>query len=268
MAGNPTAPWPAPATARTPKSAPVADELRRLPLPALADEPLTRLIARTGLRLGRKLIREVVGAEQIADREGAFILAPNHGTRHEALLLPTLVAALRGGRIVPFLADWNFALIPGIGLAMRRGRCIFLTRKKAKPAFLNVFRPLFAGKEPAHARARRLLESGTPVGIFPEGTTNAHGRLLLRGQTGAAQLSLQTGAPVLPVGLRYHRHTADGRVHPWAPFTVTFGEPLTPPARQAEPELGLVRAWHATVMREIARLAGREWAPEHHRKIS
>lgn len=268
MAGNPTAPWPAPAATGSPKSAPTADELRRRPMPALANEPLTRLIARTGLLLGRKLIREVIGAEQVADNHGPFILAPNHSTRHEALLLPILVVALRGGRIVPFLADWNFALIPGIGLTMRRGRCIFLTRKKAKPAFLNVFRPLFAGKEPAHVRARRLLEGGTPVGIFPEGTTNAHGRLLLRGQTGAAQLSLQTGAPVLPVGLRYHRHTAEGRVHPWAPFTVTFGAPLPPPARQTEPELELVREWHATVMRAIARLAGREWAPEHHRKIS
>ncbi|MFN0066744.1 MAG: lysophospholipid acyltransferase family protein [Limisphaerales bacterium] len=265
MPGNPAAPWTAPD--REALRAP-ADELRRRPLPALAREPLTRLIIRGGLLAGRGLIHEVHGAEHVTAPAGAFVLTPSHGTRHEALLFPILVAALRGGRIVPFLADWNFAMIPVVGLVMRRGRCIFLTRKPAKPAFLNVFRPLFAGKVPAFERARRLLAAGSPVGVFPEGTVNADSRRLLRGHSGAAQLSLQTGAPVVPAGLRYHRHALDGRIHPRAPFTVVFGPPMVPPATAGEPELGLVRDWHQAVMQEIARLAGRGWAPDHHRKKS
>lgn len=269
MAGNNTVPWPVPATPALPGPAPVvAASLLHRPLPALADEPLTRLIIRTALLVGRGQIREIVGGERVADAPGAFVLAPNHGTRPEAILIPSLVAALRGGRLVPFLADWNFALIPLVGLVMRRGRSIFLTRKRAKPAFLNVFKPLYEGKVPAFERARLLLAAGTPVGVFPEGTTNRHGRLLLRGHTGAAQLSLQTGVPVLPVGLRYHRHAPDGRVHPRSPFTVVFGHPLAPPAAVAEPELALVRDWHQAMMEEIARLAGREWAPNHLRRTS
>lgn len=269
MAGNNSAPWPVPTSPALSRSAPaVAAGLLHRPLPALADEPLTRLIIRAALLAGRAQIREVLGEERVANATGAFVLAPNHGTRPEAILIPALVAALRGGRLVPFLADWNFALIPVVGLVMRRGRSIYLTRKRAKPAFLNVFRPLYEGQVPAFERARRLLEGGTPVGVFPEGTTNRNGRLLLRGHTGAAQLSLQTGAPVLPAGLRYHRHTPDGRVHPRSPFTVVFGEPLTPPAAVPAPELSQVRDWHQTVMQEIARLAGREWAPNHVRRTS
>jgi 1-acyl-sn-glycerol-3-phosphate acyltransferase len=243
-----------------------AGEILRRPLPHL-DEPVTRAIIRASLLAGRGLVRGVEGAERLTALAGPFLVTPNHGTRPEALLVPAVLAWLRGGRLVPFLADWNFALIPGAGFVMRRGRCILLTRKPVKPACLNVLRPLYEGKVSGFARARRLLEAGTPVGVFPEGTTNRLAGRLLRGNTGAAQLSLQTGAPVLPVGLRYHRTDAAGRIHPRAPFTVVFGRPLAPPApATAEPALGVVRDWHARIMEELARLTGRAWAPDHHRR--
>jgi 1-acyl-sn-glycerol-3-phosphate acyltransferase len=257
-----TAPWPGPPAGAEPWLP--AGEILRRPLPHL-DEPATRAIIRLSLLLGRRSIRGVEGAEHLQALAGAFLVTPTHGTRPEAILIPALLAWLRGGRLVPFLADWNFALIPGIGFVMRRGRSILLTRKPVKPAFLNVLRPMYEGKISGFERARRQLEGGTPVGVFPEGTTNRLASRLLRGHTGAAQLSLQTGAPVLPVGLRYHR-TEAGRIHPRSPFTVVFGPPLAPPPPRPAPDLASVRDWHGQIMEELARLTGRTWAPDHQKR--
>ncbi len=47
---------------------------------------------------------------------------------------------------------------------------------------------------------RALLEDGSAVALYPEGTRSLDGRLY-KGRTGVAFLALQTGAPVVPVGL-------------------------------------------------------------------
>ena len=47
---------------------------------------------------------------------------------------------------------------------------------------------------------RQLLEQGNAVALYPEGTRSLDGRLY-KGRTGVAFLALQTGAPVVPVGL-------------------------------------------------------------------
>jgi 1-acyl-sn-glycerol-3-phosphate acyltransferase len=75
---------------------------------------------------------------------------------------------------------------------------------------------------------RRLLDDGRAVALYPEGTRSLDGRLY-KGRTGVAFLALQTGAPVVPVGL-----IGTDKVMPvGARFpslrervTVRFGEPL------------------------------------------
>ncbi|MDF2507611.1 MAG: acyl-phosphate glycerol 3-phosphate acyltransferase [Microbacterium sp.] len=47
---------------------------------------------------------------------------------------------------------------------------------------------------------RQLLDEGLAVALYPEGTRSTDGRLY-KGRTGVAFLALQTGAPVVPVGL-------------------------------------------------------------------
>nr|WP_223231040.1 lysophospholipid acyltransferase family protein [Microbacterium jejuense] len=47
---------------------------------------------------------------------------------------------------------------------------------------------------------RELLDEGRAVALYPEGTRSLDGRLY-KGRTGVAFLALQTGAPVVPVGL-------------------------------------------------------------------
>jgi 1-acyl-sn-glycerol-3-phosphate acyltransferase len=75
---------------------------------------------------------------------------------------------------------------------------------------------------------RVLLEGGSTVALYPEGTRSLDGRLY-KGRTGVAFLALQTGAPVVPVGL-----IGTDDVMPVGAklpslthrITVRFGEPL------------------------------------------
>jgi 1-acyl-sn-glycerol-3-phosphate acyltransferase len=77
--------------------------------------------------------------------------------------------------------------------------------------------------------ARDLLVQGEAFGIYPEGTRSRDGQLY-RGRTGVAWLALQTGAPIVPVGL-----IGTDRVQPVGAralrphrITVRFGEPVHP----------------------------------------
>lgn len=75
---------------------------------------------------------------------------------------------------------------------------------------------------------RQLLDEGLAVALYPEGTRSTDGRLY-KGRTGVAFLALQTGAPVVPVGL-----IGTDKVMPVGAkmptlkerITVRFGEPL------------------------------------------
>ena len=74
-----------------------------------------------------------------------------------------------------------------------------------------------------------LLRSGTSVLLFPEGTRSRDG-VMGRFRTGAARLSLTTGTPLLPAGIR----GADAALPPGARMprrrhtSVHIGEPIRP----------------------------------------
>jgi 1-acyl-sn-glycerol-3-phosphate acyltransferase len=158
---------------------------------------------------------------------------------------------------VHFVADWNFRMIPGVGLLYRRGGAITVVRKPARPRFLNVLRPLYADPVPALERARRHLLAGRSVGIFPEGTVNRDPARLLAGRGGAARLSLETGVAIVPAGIRFP-HRTDNAL---GSMEIEFGAPLQPPQIAGAAPLALVREWHAAAMTEIARLSGKQWNP-------
>jgi 1-acyl-sn-glycerol-3-phosphate acyltransferase len=235
-------------------------EIWGAPLPELVGWH-RRLIVRTVLTgLGGGVVA-AYGLERLAGRNDPFIVVMNHSTRLEALLLPVIFAYHRGGRMVRFVADWNFALVPVIGTILRAGESILLVRKPAKPAILNVFKPLFQRQGPAFEQAAAALRSGRSVGIFPEGTTNRHPRKLLRGFDGAARLSLETGVPVIPVGMRFPGQAEDRPVRDRSPMEIHVGEALRPAGAGGRPGREEVRGWHEQIMRELARLSGKNWEP-------
>lgn len=234
---------------------PTTRELFHQPLShlGLVDRTLTR-------SLGYVLFSSfssIRGLEHVLPDADPFVLALNHTTRFEAVALPALLMYYRGGRRVHFLADWNFQMIPGIGLLYRRSGAIVVMRKSARPRFLNALKPLYAHAESSHHRALAHLRAGRSVGIFPEGTVNRDPARLLRGRLGAARLSLEAGVPVIPGGIRIVG--GDARRPQLA---LEFGPPMHPTAHVSNNVTRAnVRAWHDRIMTEIARLSGRAWEP-------
>lgn len=229
---------------------------RRLPFLT----PVDRLLFRLVMLVARRQVVAISGIEHILAPQ-PFILALNHSTRREALVVPAALIFHRGGSLIHFWSDWVFRLIPGLGMLLRRSGTICVPTKRSRYALLNLLRPLYDRNEPAFAQARALLAARRPVGVFPEGTVNRDPNRLLPGRFGAARLSLETGVPVVPAGIRFPEVSeGESRVPERAAIEIRIGAPLTPPrCENGKPSFAEVRAWHATVMSEIARLSGKTW---------
>jgi len=236
-------------------------ELWRHPLPEMAGRPGRRLCCRSLARMGGSWLQAAAGWEHALPANDPFILAPNHSSRLEAILLPALLALHRHGRQVHFLADWNYFLWPLLGSLMRMNDPVIITRKPARPRFLNVFKPRFQSAETSFQQARRRLLAGQSLGIFPEGTVNRQTRWLLPGRTGAARLSLETGAAVIPMGIRLAG--GPSRLLNLDAVMVQMGRPLWPDPAHLGTHVPApaVRQWHETIMRAIADLSGKSWPP-------
>jgi 1-acyl-sn-glycerol-3-phosphate acyltransferase len=226
------------------------------PLPEL--RLLDRTLVRGAALAGRGKVHSIAGLEHIAPDRDPFILALNHGTRLEALLVPPLLILLRRGQRIHFMADWNFRMIPGVGLLYRRAGVITVARKPARPRFLNLLKPLFTDQMSPTEQARRHLAAGRSVGVFPEGTVNRDPLRLKRGRPGAAQLSLETGVPVVPVGLRFPTVPRGAAIPEGSPMAIEIGPPLMPPAA-GKPAYAAIWARHGEIMTAIARLSGKSW---------
>ena len=235
------------------------DILRRpLPFMGVGDRVLIRAIA----LLARSQVRAVFGLENVLPARDPFILAISHNTRREAAFVPTVLIFHRGGRLIHIWSDWVFRLIPGVGLVLRRAGTIVVTGKPARVKVLNRFKRFYLQPLPAMERARAHLLAGRSVGVFPEGAISRNPRRLLPGRLGTARLSLETGVPIVPVGIRFPAADLDRPIPENAAMEVHIGPALKPPALAgAKPPTAAVRAWHATMMTEIARLSGKTWRP-------
>lgn len=231
-------------------------DVLRWPLPhnGLGDRLLIKAVALAGARQ----VRAIHGIENALPDRDPFILVANHSTRRDTVLTPALLMLERGGRPIHYLADWNLRLIPGVGLLYRTAGVITVVRKPARPRFLNVFKRLYDDPISPIERARQRLTAGRSVGVFPEGTINRDPSRLLSGRRGAARLSLETGVPILPMGIRFPE--AEPGRPAVGPMELFIGQPLTPPAVASTPApYSAVRDWHATLMSEIACLSGKTW---------
>ena len=146
--------------------------------------------------LGRSLITplaRLVYRPRIEGREnvplsGPVIFASNHLSFIDSIAIP--VAAPRP---VHFLAKSTY--FEGTGFKGWMSKTFFESigaipvRRGAGQAALD-----------ALDLQRQLLDEGLAVALYPEGTRSTDGRLY-KGRTGVAFLALQTGAPVVPVGL-------------------------------------------------------------------
>lgn len=110
--------------------------------------------------------------------------------------------------------------------------------------------------------ARRRIEHGELVGIFPEGTRSRDG-LLHEGHNGVAHLSLKTGAPIIPIGIAGTDEAMPigSRLPGRSPVQIRVGAPIGPGAHRGRSASVRVREQlTAEVMDSIAALSGQERA--------
>lgn len=166
--------------------------------------------------LGRLIYRPKVEGKGNVPRQGAVIFASNHLSFIDSIAIP--VAAPRP---VHFLAKASY--FEGSGMKGWMSREFF----RAIGA-IPVQRGAGQAALDALEQQRLLLVEGRAVALYPEGTRSLDGRLY-KGRTGVAFLALETGAPVVPVGLiGTDRVMPVGAKRPSLSerITVRFGAPL------------------------------------------
>jgi 1-acyl-sn-glycerol-3-phosphate acyltransferase len=172
--------------------------------------PLARLLV--GTRLHRR---------ERVPRSGAFILAPNHTSDIDPVVMG--LALYRAGRLPRFLAKASMFRAPVLGGFMRSTGMI--------PVERGVVGGSGRGGDPI-AAARRVTDAGAAVVIYPEGTLTRDPDLWpMRGKHGAARLALAAGVPVIPAAhwgeqRILPRYTKKPKLLPRRTVDVLFGDPV------------------------------------------
>jgi len=193
---------------------------------------------------------------------GAAIIASNHLSASDWVFMPV---SLR--RRVTFLAKAEYFNGTGIkGFAQRT----FFGGSGQVP----IDRTNATAAEDAIRTGIGILRQGKLLGIYPEGTRSPDGRLF-RGKTGVARMTLETGAPVIPVAMVYEpRHVPLpgklGRVlgQRMVRVSVRFGEPLDF-SRYAglSGDRFVERSITDEIMYEIMELSGQEYVDVYGAKV-
>jgi 1-acyl-sn-glycerol-3-phosphate acyltransferase len=239
-----------------------SDDVWKQPLPYMNGE-LKEFQLRLVFRAARHYVLDLQGSlDNIHPRNDPFIVVINHSQRFEAVLIPSILFFYRLGKPIHFMADWQFLIMPFVASLYRLSQVIVITNKDIKPKFLNVIKPLFRQKGSAFERAALRLQAGSPVGIFPEGTINRDPHRLMRGLPGGAKLAVETGVPVLPIGLRFPELEPGQPVPDGAKMTMHIGEFIHPPeasGNQSRQDSRTISQFHGTIMEAISGLCGKTW---------
>jgi 1-acyl-sn-glycerol-3-phosphate acyltransferase len=151
------------------------------------------------------------GTENVPS-DGAAILASNHLSAADWIFMPLSLK-----RRVTFLAKAEY--FTGRGLKGWAQRVFF-----AGSGQVPIDRTNASAAEDAIRTGIRILHGGNLLGIYPEGTRSPDARLY-RGKTGVARMTLETGAPVVPVAMVYRfKRLPFGRK--LVRVRVKFGRPL------------------------------------------
>lgn len=194
-----------------------------------------RLAVRSGeLILGIR--NRVTGYENLpVGSTDPAILLVKHQSTWETFCMPTLMP-----HPLAYVFKKELLYVPFFGWAMARMDMIHIDRSKRAEAFNKVV-----------SQGQRLLDQGTWVIMFPEGTRIARGH---KGtyKSGGTRLALATGAPVIPVAV------TSGRCWPRKalvkrPGTVDFsiGKPIPSQGRDPDELMREVEAWIEAEMRRL-----------------
>ncbi|MBP3978254.1 1-acyl-sn-glycerol-3-phosphate acyltransferase [Microbacterium sp. BLY] len=138
--------------------------------------PLVSLIAKI----------RIIGAEKLP-REGAFVLAPNHYSEFDPLIVA--MAVWRMGRAPRFMAKESLFRVPVLGWFLHKTGMIPVARTSSAAAAKQTM-----------AQSAALVEHGRGVIVYPEGTlTRDPDMWPMRGKSGAVRLALADGIPLIPM---------------------------------------------------------------------
>lgn len=138
--------------------------------------PLVSLIAKI----------RVTGAEKLP-REGSFVLAPNHYSEFDPLVVA--VAVWRSGRAPRFMAKESLFKVPVLGWFLHRTGMIPVARTSSASSAKQTMK-----------QSAALVEHGRGVIVYPEGTLTRDPDLWpMRGKSGAVRLALADGIPLIPM---------------------------------------------------------------------
>lgn len=201
-------------------------------------------------RIRAKHVGRIHGIENLPAK-GPFLIAHNHGSFMDPILIAALCYPHLAGRSLYFISQiysmWSFLI-----------RLLFKGRIRTLPIDLE-------DKGRVIERAAGCLTRGDIVAIAPEGPiTSQDGPR--KGKTGAARLALRTGLPVIPVCIRIDRclwhvlHVLRWFFRPKHRAEVVFGKALCfggpskiPPSRH------LLDDVTRDIMNEIMELCGKDY---------
>ena len=172
----------------------------------------------------------VYGRENIP-KEGAVILAANHGSNIDPPLMASLIE-----RPVSYMAKIELFENPIFGAAIRR--CHAFPVKRG------------ASDRGAIKAAVTVLKEGHMLGLFPEGTRSKTGELQ-KAEAGIALIASMTGVPIVPVAiLNSHRIFANGGLLPQ--LRIMYGAPISFQGDRKSKEA--LDAFSAEIMAHIERM--------------
>jgi 1-acyl-sn-glycerol-3-phosphate acyltransferase len=181
--------------------------------------------------------------------EGPAILVSNHLSFSDSFFLPLVTK-----RRITFLAKQEYFTGKGIkGLISKA----FFTGVGQVP----IDRSSGRAAEAAITTGVRILDEGHMLGIYPEGTRTADGRLY-RGKTGVARMALESQAPVIPVAMiGTYEVQPPGRILPnIRRLGVCFGDPLDFSRYEGlESDRFVLRSVTDEIMYALMELSGQEY---------
>ena len=132
---------------------------------------------------------QIEGKENIPKR-GAFILASNHINSSDHYFIG--LALRERSRDIHFIGAPNARFIKWYtAIVYYLADVISIDRNRVD-------------REALLKEAEHYLRKGEIIAIYPEGNTNRN-NILLKGKTGAAELALRTGLPIVPIGMSSKR---------------------------------------------------------------
>lgn len=190
---------------------------------------------------------EIKGGEKLP-REGAYVLAPNHMSEIDPLLVA--LAVWRIGRAPRFMAKESLFRVPVLGWALRATGMVPVARAASAAAARATLEA-----------SETLARHGRGVIVYPEGSLTREPNLWpMRGKTGAVRLALAGGIPVIPMAQWGAQQVLPryGKLKLWPlrrRVTVLVGDPvdLSAYAASATSQSALVEATD-TVMADISQL--------------